>query len=477
MNRSVHYIALVLALSLCEGCSQFTSIHPPKDQMVTESVFSRDETAIAALMGLYNTISESKFSYLIPLYTGLSGDELETWSNLSTHQQMYKNALQPIDAASNQIWNLGYNMIYQSNAIIEGCEHSETLTPAIKEQLIGESLFLRAFCHFYLVNFFGDIPLLLSTNYEGNAELTRIQEAVVYEQIIRDLKEAEIRLSNDYLALNSLGFTSERIRPNKSSARAFMARVFLYTEDYPNAVLFATQVIDDKSKYDTVSLENVFVVGSKEAIWQLSIPAPSSNNYNTWEGAHFNLISRPMSNAFNSSTCSSFLLNAFEVEDQRKQEWIGIYADSSTESNDHFPFLYKYKILNATSIIERTNVLRLAEQYLIRAEARAQQNDFEGAIQDINVIRKRARLSLLDVSEIDSKEWLIGKIIHERRTELFGEWGHRWLDLKRSDRINEIMSEVSVSKGSTWDPSDALWPIPQQEIEKNKNLIQNIGYN
>lgn len=445
--------------------------------MVAESVFNHDETAIAALMGLYNTMSGSRFSYLLPLYTGLSGDELDTWSNLSTHQQLYQNALQPIDAASNGIWNTAYNIIYQANAIIEGCSHSETLTPAVKQQLIGESLFIRAFWHFYLHNFFGDIPLLLTTNYEINANLSRSTSANIYQQILKDLKGAEEGLNIEYLSLNSQSISAERIRPNKFVARAFMARVYLYMEDYANASIVASQVIDHKSVYDTTSLSEIFLAESKEAIWQLAMTLPANNNHNTWEGAYFVLANRPMNNAFNSSTVSDLLLNAFEEGDMRKQQWIGYYTDTSIAPTISFYFPYKYRILNSTSIVERTVVLRLAEQYLIRAESRAQQNDLEGGIHDLNIIRKRAGLSLLNLPETGAKENLLKHIFHERRIEFFGEWGHRWLDLKRSGLINETMSDVSVIKGSIWNGSDALWPIPLQEIERNRNLTQNNGYN
>ncbi|QRY55565.1 RagB/SusD family nutrient uptake outer membrane protein [Sphingobacterium siyangense] len=476
MKNLKRYIisGLTIILCLCSGCSKFVTIDPPKHQMVSATIFSSDETAIAALMGMYSTMQVNKVSYLIPLYTGLSGDELYNWSTLSTHRQMYQNALQPIDAASNQIWNLSYNIIYQANAIIEGCNSSEILTPAVKQQLLGEALFVRAYWHFYLLNLFGEVPLVLTTNYETNANLGREDETTIYDQIILDLKEAKERLSNDYVALNSISASTERIRPNKAVASAFMARVYLFREDFANAALLSTQVIDNTADYRIEPVNTAFLVTGKEAIWQLAMPTPTANNPNTWEGSHFILERRPMNNAFNSSTVSGLQLEDFEKTDQRKANWISSFTDATVEPNVTYYYPNKYRILNSTSILERTIVLRLAEQYLIRAEARARSipRNLEGAKDDLNVIRNRAGLPLLSLSELTPPEVALNYILKERRSELFAEWGHRWMDLRRTGKINPVMQTVATYKGTTWSSSAALWPIPQQEVERNSKLGQ-----
>ncbi len=116
-------------------------------------------------------------------------------------------------------------------------------------------------------------------------------------------------------------------------------------------------------------------------------------------------------------------------------------------------------------------VFRLAEQYLIRAEARANLENLTGANEDLNIIRKRA---LLDAKNDLNKDSILRNIEQERRIELFSEWGYRWFDLKRLNRADKVLTQT---KGDTWQSTDALYPIPQSEIDLNSNLKpQNAGY-
>jgi len=118
-------------------------------------------------------------------------------------------------------------------------------------------------------------------------------------------------------------------------------------------------------------------------------------------------------------------------------------------------------------------VLRLAEQYLIRSEARAMQNNIAGAISDLDIIRQRAGLNLLaDLNPTIEQAELLDEIFLQRRKELFAEWGHRWLDLKRSDRTSEALED----ENPYWEDTDLLYPIPETERIKNPNLTQNEGY-
>ncbi len=142
---------------------------------------------------------------------------------------------------------------------------------------------------------------------------------------------------------------------------------------------------------------------------------------------------------------SAQLLSSFESGDNRRhgKNWI----DSITIDGTVFYYPYKYKldqqdpsILTPAEIDEYLMVFRIAEQYLIRAEARAQQNNVAGAQNDLNIIRSRAGLANTNAGDLTS---LTDAVLHERQTEMFTEWGHRWLDLKRTDKVDEVMSAVT----------------------------------
>jgi starch-binding outer membrane protein, SusD/RagB family len=108
---------------------------------------------------------------------------------------------------------------------------------------------------------------------------------------------------------------------------------------------------------------------------------------------------------------------------------------------------------------------------LIRAEARMQLGNIAGAIEDVNIIRSRAGLTPLLTSLTPDEA--ASAIQQERRIELFAELGHRWLDLKRTNKVDLV---IGTLKPSTWKPTAALWPVPLDQISANPSLTQNKGY-
>jgi hypothetical protein len=164
------------------------------------------------------------------------------------------------------------------------------------------------------------------------------------------------------------------------------------------------------------------------------------------------------------------LLSSFEPNDTRYTSWVGV----STVGTTNYYYANKYKIKStAPATTETLVVLRLAEQYLIRAEARAQQNNLAGAISDLNVIRTRAGLPGTTATAQADILAAIGK---ERRVELFTEMGHRFFDLKRTGNIDAVMAIVSPQKGSNWASYMQYWPIALSETQRNPNLKQTPGY-
>jgi hypothetical protein len=120
-------------------------------------------------------------------------------------------------------------------------------------------------------------------------------------------------------------------------------------------------------------------------------------------------------------------------------------------------------------------VLRLAEQYLIRAEAEANEGDSTDAIDDLNVIRNRALLPNYSANVNGS---LLSAILHERQVELFTEWGHRWFDLIRTNSADSVMGIIAPLKHGSWNDNNdqELYPIPQTARNLDMNLTQNPGY-
>jgi hypothetical protein len=250
--------------------------------------------------------------------------------------------------------------------------------------------------------------------------------------------------------------------PTSLAAKALLARVYLHLKDWLRADEFSSEIINSGQFVLQNNLNEVFKVKSEEIIFQL---APVQSGMNSPDGFLFVVFSggRP------SYTLSTGLWDAFEPGDLRKDSWI----KSGTFGGQNYRYPYKYKTyLSAagTAAGEYNVVLRFAEQYLIRAEARAWQNKIEDAVTDINAIRLRAGLHELEKNI--SKEECLQAIEQERRTEFFAEWGHRWINLKRTGNANAVLSKVK----SNWQYYDTLYPIPFAELETAPNLEQNPGY-
>ena len=461
--RKAIYILAILQTTVLISCKKFLDIAPPKTQIVSALVFSNDATATSAVRGIYSQMtSDNGFGSgnpgSITFLAGYSSDELNNYTTDADYMSFYANAILPNNSLLfSGLWQEPYNYIINANSAIEGLSNSTGVTSATKNQLTGEAKFIRAFCNFYLVNLFGDVPLITSTDYRVNSSASRTPKSQVYQQIIQDLKDAESLLSNDYSFSNE-----ERVEPNRWAASALLARVYLFSGDWQNAEQSSTDVINNSMYSLCPDLNNVFLKNSSEAIWQLK---PTSVVNNTNEGFSFILTSSP-----SFATLSNQLLNSFETGDNRKISWVQNFAIGM----DTFYYPYKYKIKTGNPPLnEYSMVLRLAEQYLIRAEAKVEQNDISGGQSDLNIIRNRAGLPN---TTADIQPSLLSAILHERQTELFTEWGHRWLDLKRTGTIDMVMSSVTQQKGNTWNTNQSLYPIPQSEVINDKNLTQNPGY-
>jgi hypothetical protein len=459
--RILQILLTVTLLNSLVACDKFVDIDRPQNKLLTNEIFASDETALSGMYGIYSYMgrNQSGSGILVQSHslTGLSGDELERGIFSESEEQFQKNSIVSSNSTLRGPWTDAYKVIYYANSMLEGLGTSASLSEKTKRQLMGECYFLRSLEYFYLINFFGNVPLILGTDYKVNYQMARTPVAAVYQQIEKDLELAAELLLNDYPV-------PQRIRPNRFAAKALLARVKLYVKDYAAAESLASELITEPRYLLETDLNKVFLVNSREAIWQ--IYPTDDTNYDTYIGSSF----IPNNNKLPSYVLSKHLLNAFEPNDQRRVKWTG---DLKVAGVDYvYSYKYKSRVKESTApSSEYFTPLRLGEQYLIRAEARAMQNKIAQAMEDVNAIRQRA--GLLPLTTVNTKEGALEAILQERRIELMVEFGHRWFDLKRTEKIDAVMSVV---KGSLWQSTDALYPIFIQELTTAPNLTQNPGY-
>jgi hypothetical protein len=472
-------LILLLLGTIFTSCRKYVEVDSPINSITSANVYTNNTTAAAVLTGIYTSISSNSFSGTpafnsLSYFAGLSADELILFNGITDTKLsgFYTNTLNSGVGGSPsgpEFWTNTYPIIYRANSAIEGINQSSSLAQDVKQQLLGEAKFIRAFSYFYLTNIYGEIPLILTTDVTANASVGRSSASEVYQQIIIDLKDAQQLLNGSYVGSDAKTVTIQRLRPNKWVATALLSRVYLYNHDWQNAEDQATSIINQKTIYDTVSFGSspkIFDMNSKEVIWQIQ---PVNAGENTPDAKVFILPGSGPS-LFYPVYLQPTFVNGFEAGDKRKANWVG----SVTVSSQTYNYAFKYKINTPNApVSEYEIVFRLAEQYLIRAEARAQLNKINDSQSDVNVIRTRAGLSN---TTANNKPSLLSTILKERQVELFTEWGHRWLDLKRTQTVDAVMSVITPQKGGTWEMTDQLYPLPFTDIQLNTNFIQNQGY-
>lgn len=478
-----HHIGMIAVFSLVFlSCNKMLEVKAPINSITTDQVFQNDQQADLALNGLYSYLinggeaNSSDGALLgvkvfstggVSILAGYSADEFYQpgLSSSSEYYSFQTNKL-TINNAKHiaPIWNSAYKAIYNANSIIEGVDASTSkeFHPETRLRIKAEAKTVRAMSYFYLVNLFEKVPLVLTIDFNSTRGLPSAMPPQIYTQMIKDLEEAIPDLSDEFT-----GVYTERIRVTSWFAKALLSRVYLFRKEYEKAWFYSNQVLENTGLFNLENLNTTFKRTSKEVIFQLKHDSATIQRKNAV----------PESLIMSRFYLTPDLMALFEQNDNRKTAWIAPILPTNGTPAGFAPSKYKINNKNFVTRGPRTEyyvVMRLAELYLIRAEANFLRNatNKNFAIDDLNAIRLRAGADLLphNLSEND----FINAVAKERRIELFAEWGHHWLDLKRTGKSSEAFADIQYKK--PWDDRQLLYPVPKQEIEWNNNLSQNDGY-
>lgn len=462
-------------LSLCftllmSSCESILDIDPPTDSITADVTFSTPEGIRTAATGFYtdNFLNNLMYYQGLELYVSQLSDELLARSGqfADLSQCNYNSSTSYIP----NLWDAPYSSIYGANDFLGHVGGSTVLPESELNVYRGEALFFRANAYFYLVNLFGDVPLLTTYDVSVTSKASRTPKAEVYQQIISDLQQAQQLLNNS-------GNGTTRI--STDAATALLARVYLYTEQWDKAVSESNKLLPSVdggqgNNYQLETVERVFLSTSSETI------LASNQEGFTGTGSYVgytrigNLFIPNVRATYASYYFSDELVNDVRSESKDlRNSWIGEKTGSGGKI-----YYYPYKYKNVTTPSSAANyenyvILRLAEQYLIRAEASVHQGNMQQAVADINKIRQRAALSPYS-GNLNKKDLLL-EIEAQRRKEFFFEQGHRWMDLNRTGRADAVYGSTSYKK-LNWKSYRSLLPIPEQQIGRNHNLIQNPEY-
>ena len=459
MNTLIHkikYISLLLITGLLLttiSCDKMVEVDLPNDKMNSKDVYEDITTTKSALNYIYSRLRDTTIltfniqgkSSVLSLFT----DEL-TYSG-STENLIFINDIDQVNLSNTSLWwDNAYKDLYTINAFIEGVNSSTTLKDADKEQLLGEAYTLRALYFQTLAQIYGNIPYTTTTDYIVNTTIGKTDYNTVLTLIEKDL----------LIALDLLDYTyrtPEKIYINKAVTELLLTENYLLQKRYDQAQIYAQNIIDNSIYQIENDLDKVFLKDSKSTLLQIS---PVNLPRTTPQVSTYLLTV-----VNNSLSLAPTFYNTFDTNDLRKTHWVNNLTINGITY--HQPFKYKNKLNN----IEEYGVFyRLEEAYFYLAEALAYQEKTSVAAEVINIIRSKRGLSDLPLNL--SKDLFITELLREANKEFFTEGGHRFLDLKRNGRIQDL----ALLK-PTWKTYNDLFPIPEKQTLINKNLLpNNPGY-
>ncbi|MBT2621916.1 RagB/SusD family nutrient uptake outer membrane protein [Chryseobacterium sp. ISL-6] len=452
----ITYIIFVLfILQICTSCEKMIEVDTPDNQITSVQVFEDVQTANAALAGLYaaswdnSPLAGDQTGKLLGTYS----DDLDYYASASTTGilELYNNTQADSNPTVYSYWSSAYQKIYIANAIIEGAEKSTTLPTTEKNRIKAEALLVRSILYYYLQQIFGDIPYPDTTNYQVNQSLAKIASSEVLTKLESDLGQSISLLVDEYR-------NTERIFPNRKVAQLMLAKVYMLQNKWSEAENLLKEIKQSPLYQFETNITKVFNKSGTHILWQLK---PKNSGDATKEAAAYYFINAAPSNF----ALSQNLVTAFNPADLRKLNWTAAVSFNGTTWCRAEK--YKNRTNNTT---EYSIVFRLEEVYLLLAEALAQQNKIPEALPFLNATRQRAGLALLILPF--SKETLLNEILLENRKEFFTEMGHRFLDLKRFNKLNTLFPVKQ-----NWKDYHKFWPLPQKELLLNPNLNpQNNGY-
>lgn len=443
----------VIVFIAITACSNLLEVESPRNHLTTDKVFSDSLSAVSALSNIYYTLANN-LNNTYNKYISLYCDE---YRYTALNDDFYSGRISVDNSVNSNIWGQFYEIIYSCNDILERTSENDHLSKRTKTMLINEAKFIRAFCYYHLYTLYENIPIILQTNVDENRLAIQEDSTRVFDQIIADLTDAKNGLSADYPG-------GDRARANKWSASALLAQVFLYQQRWQDALDETDAVINSAMYTPLGDVNNVFLADNGETILQLWRTNGIISDATTLIPSSSTIVPQYI--------VTDSLYSAFESGDLRRSNWLGENQVTLNGVTQSYWFPYKYKNRSASNNTpEYLVVLRASEQYLIRAEAQAHLGDIKAATADLNIIRKRS--GLLGLRDQMNKQTCLQAIFRERRVELFGEWAKRFIDLKRTGRLNAVIGRYK----ETWVSGESeRLPIPMLELTYNINLIQNEGY-
>jgi hypothetical protein len=448
INKHILPYIFLIAFTLGQtACDSFLDVKP-RESVSDDATIVDKISAETAIRGVYSALASNGYYGTTFQSIGyLSGDNIQWTGSQSQVQEFINHQVNADNSTISGAWVAIYNTINRANNVIDKVPAvtDPSLTQELKNKIVGEAYFIRALAYFDLARTFGGVPIITKPTITpaDNRGIPRSSVEETYAQVISDLETAEPLLLQ----------TTDRYRATQKTVWALRARYHLYRGEWQQAEAYADKLISD-TNYKLLKPFNAFFAdnarGTEESIFEVFY------NGTTEVNAHRNQW-QPQANGGTRQWAPNAALVALLSDPSTAGNRAPLIAQDN--QNRWYGNLY-YR----TPASDPTYVIRIAELYLIRAEARAQQGKLEEAISDLNAVRDRAGLAPIEVS---TQDVILLAIENERRLE-FALEPHRWFDLVRTGRAATVLNVT--------DPNRYVLPIPVDQLLADDALEQNPGY-
>ena len=444
--KKISYI-IILAIIVMTSCTKVLDLVPYQSIDPEEAIKNKSGVE-RAISGAYNTLqSVGSYGRYQVIVSDLAADNLDWVATSVDYSEIANNQITANNTIIDGIWTSNYDGINRANNILYKLPSISGMDESEKDAYEGQALFLRGLFHFNLVNFFGGVPIKIKPTLDLNdINQARNTRDEVLQQVISDLEAAELKLPE----------IAPAGQANTYTASALLARVYLTRFQMSNMSELAAKAIEKADRVITEggytlagSYADLFNGNQSEVIFQVVFDA---QNYNRLAQNFFPVS---LSGLYIIAPSPGFMTSYDTVDSVR-------FINSARVDADNKPYCFKYRdIVTGT---DRVMVLRLAEMYLIKAEALAYSDGLVADIQEnLNVVRTRAGLA---DTEANTLPLLKLAIENERRHEFAFEC-QRWQDLVRTGRATELLGI---------EDKYTVFPIPLSEMQTNKKMTQNEGY-
>ena len=476
MKINKFFFLVGVAALFLQGCSDEFLESTPFAQSTSASFWRNGEDALAAANAMYDPLNDGDFYGHSEQTFEICSDDFWRAGDHGEDQAVEEFTFDADNSQIRSTYTRKYEVINRANAVLINVPDID-MDNSLKNQVLGEAYFMRAFGHWRLHVIYGTVPLILEQDViDNNFNKEKASE-----------EEMRAAIESDWLqAAELLPDVSPEVsggRPTKGAAWGFLAKLYAYWDRLDQTIQYGERVINSAN----YALASDYSANFKIETENNSEMLFAVQNLDGWSGCAYRIYTTPRPwGGWDFHEPIQDLIDEFEEGDPRLDFTVFKPGDIVDLGGDRGPTEYtadlsltgyhfrKFAVWRATGGLDNdinVPILRASDVYLLVAEAKIRLNGAGAGDTELNAVRTRVGMPAINGATIED-------LIHERRVELAGE-NQRHQDLIRWDKAGlfDIVDHYKVDRGNFKPsrnfqrPKHYYFPIPQREIDRSNGIL------